>query len=469
MKHVIRFVNFGALMNRRRFVTKVLGMASVLCSSKALAKIEFTWPSDSAVGSIQKQTDELVDALRRGLVVNCRPGVFVINNPIKMDVKDLDIRGSQGSEKTELHFLHADQGGLAFRKATNINISDVHLYWKPVDKKARHHGGAGLMLVNSTRISILRSSVHGAPGAGFHFNKCNHVNAVELFVENTLGDGIHFQNTSNCHGYRLTTSHTGDDGVAIVDYAKYPISHGFYLEKIRVVGSKARGIAFVGARDGVLKDFFIDKTATNGLHIEQDRYYKTRFPENIQVFSGVIDGTGNYKPLRSNKFGINVLRARNITLKNVDVMNSLKFACLIKDSQNIALTGCNFTHSRGASLYIQDAFNVQLNNIYLTGTYTPFFQAIGVSGLSAKNLTILDQTNVTKVTAIVLYRTKTNLLKNIHITDLVLEAEVIGDKKEFIIKASGVRDVSIDYISQHQVNVLGGGRNLSLSKKQDSF
>lgn len=455
-------------MNRRFLFTKIIALAtSVLGVSKVQAKIQagFTWPSDSAMGSIRLQTNELVAALRRGDVINCRSGVFVLYNPIRLDVKSVDIRGSQGQDKTELHFFNEKQGGLAFRRATNVNISDIHLYWKPVDKKARHHGGAGLMLVNSTKISILRSSIHGAPGAGFHFNKCNHVSVVELFVENTLADGVHFQNSSNCYGYKLTTSNTGDDGVAIVDYAKYPKSGGFHLEKIRVEGSKARGIAFVGARDGVLKDFFIGATSTNGLHIEQDRHYQTRMPENIQVFSGVIDGTGHYKPLRNNKFGINVLRSKNILLQNIEVINSLRMGCFISTAEGIEVVDCSFKNSKKESMFIIESFNIQLRRIHFVGGYSPFVRIIGVNGLNANNLTILDQTNVEKVTVIVLYRTKTNILKNVNITALVLEGKVIGGKKEFIIKASGIENVSIDSISQHQVKVLGGGRHLRLSKK----
>lgn len=453
-----------SIINRRMLFSKVMGLLAVFNLSRVQAKVEVTWPSNSVIGSIRKQTDELVEALRRGDIINCRPGVFVIYNPIRLDVKNIDIRGSQGQDKTELHFLNEKQGGLAFRGAINVNISDVHLYWQPVNRQARHHGGAGLMLIKSTKISVSRSSVHGAPGAGFHFNQCNDVRAIELFVENTLADGVHFQNTSNCYGYSLTTSNTGDDGVAIVDYLRLPKSHGFHLEKIRVVESKARGISFVGARNGVLKDFFIDKTATNGLHIEQDSHYKTRFPEDIQVFSGVIDGTG-YRSNFNNKFGINVLRAKNVALNNIEVMNSLKFGCFIKDSQNIELKDCSFRNSMGASLYILNAVDLILSNIYLIGMHSPFVQIIGVDSLIADSVTIVDQTNDLETTVLGLYSSKINVLKDISIINLVLNSQEGALNKVFIIKASEVENVSIHYASQYQVKVMGSRRNFRLLKK----
>ena len=453
-----------SIINRRAFFNKVIGLLAVFSFSRVQAKVEFTWPSNSAIGSVKKQTNEFVNALRRGQIIHCRPGNFVINNPIRLDVNSIDIRGSQGNEKTRLHFLNNDQGGLSFRGAAEINISDIHLYWQPVDRTARHHGGAGCMLIKSTKISVSRSSIHGAPGAGFHFNQCNDIRAVDLFVENTLADGIHFQNSSNCYGYKLMTSNTGDDGVAIVDYQKLRKSSGFHLEEITVVGSRARGIAFVGAREGILKFFSIDKTSTNGLHIEQDAYYKTRYPENIQVISGKIKGTGDYAPLRNNTFGVNILRAKNIQLKNIEVRNSKKMGYFISHSQNIKLNKTVAFNTKKTPIRIFNSKNVFLHDVDIQGSISPFFDIVGVTDLQALGVLIKDFSKLTEVNVLFIRRSKMMLTENISIKSLELKSISATINKVFLIKASRIRNVNISYISKTEVNVLGGGKNIVLFK-----
>lgn len=443
-------------MNRRKFFFKSFGIGSVFCFTDVQARREFTWPSKSAIGSIQRQTTELITLLNGGFIINCRPGVFVLINPIKLNVDYVDIRGAQGAESTELHFINERKGGLLLRGASSVDISNIHLFWKPVDKKYRNHWGAGLMLIKSKSIKVLSSSVHGSPGAGFHFNQCDGVNTVDLFVENTLADGIHFQNSSNCNGYNLTTSNTGDDGVAIVDYRKSIKSSGFNLEKITVIGSRARGIAFVGARNGILKDFFIDKTSTNGLHIEEDLHYKTRAPENIKIYLGKIDGTGSYKPLRENTFGVNILRAKNIRLEKVEISNTKRYGYFISHSQEIKVITSIIEDAKKASIFVLNSKNVFLSGVQLLGTFAPFFVVSGVLNLYAEGVLITDRGGSKPERSVMLfYRSKLMPAKNINISGLKLRSLGGGDGKAFTIKLSGIENVRIDYSAKNRIKVLG--------------
>ena len=457
------------MISRRSFLTKATGVASAFCFTNSYARREVAWPSENTIGSIQKQTKELTYFLENEFIVNCRPGIFVLENPIRVNAKYIDIRGSQGGEKTELHCLNERKGGLNVHGAIGINISDIHLYWPPVGRKARHHSGAGILLVKSMNILVLRSSVHGAPGAGIHFERCRNVNARSLFVENTLADGVHFQNSSNCNGYDLTTSNTGDDGVAIVDYRHSKKSSGFYLEKITTIGSEARGIAFVGARNGVLKDFFIDLTHTNGLHIEQDAHYDTRASENIRIISGEIKRSGDYKSLYkaegANAFGVNILRAKNIHLDGINVSNTRRFGCFISSSQQIKLFNMFVKNSRQTAMYFLNTNNILLKSIEVQGVASPFFNVSGVVDLQGEKVVIIDQSHRLEVSAIFVHRTKLSITKNIYIHALELKSIENNVNKVFLIKASQVENVKFEYSSIDTVKVFGGAGEVALFRK----
>ncbi len=451
-------------MNRRMFFYKTLSFSSAFYLKDAQASEEVTWPSYSAMGSIQKQTIELIALLQAGFIINCRPGVFVLNNPINIEVEHVDIRGALGPKKTKLHCLNARKGGIALRGANYVNILHLHMYWPLVTKKARNHWGAGLMLIESSSVNVSSSSVHGSPGAGFHFNQCKNISVDNLFVENTLGDGIHFQNSSNCNGYKLRTSNTGDDGVAIVDYLRFKKSSNFYLEKITVVGSVARGIAFVGARDGVLKDFSINQTSSNGLHIEQDAHYKTRNPENIQIFSGTIDGTGAYPPLRKNKFGVNIIRAKNVSLVGVEIISSKRFGCFISQSQAIKMIGISIDDSRSASLYVLNSTNVFLSNVQIKGSFNPFMNLVGVLDLNAEEVEIIDQSQALDVEVLFVHKSKLRRTKNVNIHRLKLDSTVKNEEKCFLFNVGGVDGMKIGFVSKKRIKILGSGNNVEIFK-----
>ncbi|MCF6350308.1 MAG: glycoside hydrolase family 28 protein [Flavobacteriaceae bacterium] len=426
---------------------------------------EITWPSDATMGNATQQTAELIQFISDGYIIKCRSGTFELENPFRIDDHDVNIQGSTYGQ-TVFKFIDGLEGGMRIFNSNSIKISDIKFIHVQNPEAERSHWGAGLLIGNSTNVEVLRSSLYYAPGAGFHFSKCDGVTTKDLYVEGSLADGIHYANTSNITAYNLETKHTGDDGVAIVDYKSGPESSNFLLEKIKVYGSMARGIGLIGARNGILKDFFIDRTSTNGLQIVEDRYYETRITENVQVFSGKITRTGHYPPDRDNRYGINIHYVKNISITDVEVDNTQRYGCIIHNSTGIKLNNIRLKKTDFPPLYILNSTNVNLRDIRATGgNITPFINIVGVKNLSAVDITIVDNTLNTTTKAIIIRKSEDSATNNIHIHNLKLITSEHVNEKKFKIEINQIQNSSIDYFTRDNLSITGSASGLEVFKK----
>jgi hypothetical protein len=214
--------------------------------------------------------------------------------------------------------VNRNEGGLRFVNCNRLSIEGLDLRWAG-PALTRSHYGAGVLFVACGETMLIGCRVVGAPGAGVHFDVCRKVRVETAYVEASGADGVHFANCRQVSASGLTTVETGDDGVACVDYESKSQGSDIDLSGIHVTGSKARGIAVVGASRVRISGFRVEQTASSGVLIAQDFHYKTRSPEDVVCRDGVVLAAGRRQPPAGNQFGIEVNHASSVQLSDIEV------------------------------------------------------------------------------------------------------------------------------------------------------
>ncbi len=321
---------------------------------------EVQWPSADVLAitdestRIKAQTDSLNELLNTQFRVKVVAGTHHVVRENSLGTtpaatifasnSDIQITGTLDNQGNIVSFIHVDNetdGGFNFFKCKHVLVKDLNVQWtrdtsvsdEEYIAPTRNHNGTGVM--SSLSDNIIYDNVHvlGAPGAGLASVKSKNATIINSSINETGADGIHFADTDGVHISDCETYRSGDDGIAFVAYQNGPVGRTVYAKNLKVENVvHGRGIAVVGYINVEIYDFIIDKTASNGLHIEQDANptptYISRYPRNIKI--GVIDQTVNtiknagIAGTLGNKYGLNLLRANDVSLSDIDIFDSLQ-------------------------------------------------------------------------------------------------------------------------------------------------
>lgn len=342
------------MLKRRSLIRGLLSFCLCVQTYRAFPASSFVtkrWPSHESAGSISAQSAELRALMSEPVVdLIIEPGFHLIDGPIVCSAESIRLQGDPGG--AAIVFNDLDRGGLRFVGARDCSVRDLSLFWDSNVFPKRSHYGAGLLFVRCGNVRVDNIEVSYAPGAGVHFDECNGPRVSNVIVTHSGADGVHFANCSNLVVHDVKCIDTGDDGIAVVDFLHKPESSGFDIRKCHIENSRARGFALIGASNGFFSDFVIINTSSNGIHIEQDAHYKTRFPVDISGVRVSVSGCGSVSPKKGNQYGVNILRSNRIELKDVYVDGGTSAGFSIVDSSSIAIKSSRVRGTRGENLRI---------------------------------------------------------------------------------------------------------------------
>jgi hypothetical protein len=233
--------------------------------------------------------------------------------------------------------LRPGAGGLRFDDCADLLVEGLRLEWSYSPRVSRSHHGAGMMLVTSSRVAVRDCEILGAPGAGLHVDTCAGVRLDGVRVARTLADGVHIANSRDVVGSDLRTRDTGDDGIGCVDYAHAPAGGGILLRGVDVEGSRARGVAIVGASDVEVEGFTVRRTASSGVLVATDVHFRTRRPARVSLRGGLVDDAGRLEPGAGNRFGVEVIAADDVSVRDVRVAGARSRSVSVVDTGGTAV------------------------------------------------------------------------------------------------------------------------------------
>ncbi len=397
------------------------------------------WPSDASRGSIRLQTEELIEFLNSEYKVVVKSGIHLVNGPVIIKGRQIHLSGEKDAK---IGFVDSVKGGFRIINSDSVEISNLKLQWPDGEGlPERDHYGAGILIVRSQNSYINDVQVFRAPGGGIQFDECTNSNVESAVIRWTGADGLHFANSNNSFANNIDCEYTGDDGVAFVDYRKKPKGEVFKLTNTKVVNSFARGIAVVGSCRGEVHSFVIDGASSNGLHIEQDAHYDTRSPHDVIVSYGIVKNAGALEPLAGNQHGMNILRASNINISNVQASSSLDAGVSVIDCENVQLSNCSSLSSgqQGIKVFRSEA---SFETIDISTAKNELFIASDCSKLSCTNMFVNGKTLKPHQLAMLLVNNKDVSLSNINLLEMnpsyYGRTIVLKGKQEGVVNLKGV-------------------------------
>jgi hypothetical protein len=380
--------------SRRKFMTQLaLGMMFYGKKSRAQQETplsnQLEWPSKISIGSVPLQTAELTLLLNSGASILVKSGQHKVNGPIICTNTSSRLSGMVGAV---IQFSNGTEGGFRFVRGKHVEVKNLKLVWQGDGQPSRSHYGAGLMFFQVENALVDGVTVIRAPGAGVHFDECENSQATNIIITQTGADGVHFANCNNSFAQTIVCRDTGDDAVAFVDYTKKPQGIGFRLDNVKIFNSQARGIAVVGATQGLVTNFEIDGCASNCIHIEQDLHYQTRRPSNVIFQNGIARNAGSVTPKKGNQYGANILRASKISIVDVSIENSSNIGVSVIDSEDVTLRRVSSKNSAGFGIKLVNS-SLALFKIDISSTNSSSLVVVGCEYLIGEDVTISDQGN----------------------------------------------------------------------------
>lgn len=362
--------------SRRQFLAASVATTATILSPSSFAATTVTrtsWPSAGVKGSVSAQTTELHNLLKKGVPVLVKAGANAINALLLInDAIPFDITGEPGAI---IQVMNDNLGAIRLYNCTSASITNLRFEWPSgglETRPVRENLYPGIYAAGVSNLVIDNVTVVRPRGAGVLVLACNGPKVSNTTVRYTGADGIHFANCGAVVATNLTTSFTGDDGVAFVDYAHIPQPGGFTLVGAKISESIARGLAVVGAVRGTATDITIDGTSSNGIHIEQDVYYKTLFPSDITVRRVTVNRTGGTLPKVGNQFGINIVRATKVLLEDITITNGTSVGIFSNDSKTVILNNVRSTTSPNCGLKVINTHGLVLNNVRIANVVTQY-------------------------------------------------------------------------------------------------
>jgi hypothetical protein len=241
-------------------------------------------PSQNRTNLVRALTDS-----RRHVVFP--PGDYFIDNSGSYIV----IRNFGGTitMKPGARFVFTDntRRGLMFERGSGARLHGVRCAFR--DPPTRRFSSEGtIVFIQATEPAVRNVRVFGSAGVGLHFGRCIRPFVGGAVIKNTQADGLHFANCRDARANEIFTENTGDDGLAFLNYANSSDYAGGLATNITVRRSRARGIAVVGQRNVVIRNFEVVDTDGNGLYCAREVSYNTRVPSNVRFAEGIVRDAG---------------------------------------------------------------------------------------------------------------------------------------------------------------------------------
>jgi len=185
-------------------------------------------------------------------------------------------------------FTNSDAKGIRWEMADRARF--VGVTTKLVNPKVRINSYEMLTIADSTDTYVEDLHVDGSAAAGLYVSNSLRPRVVGARIVNTKADGLHFANSTDAYVKDLATRNTGDDGLAF--FRNDSESGGGFAEEVRVHDSNSRGIAVIGQRDVEVRDFRVENTDGNGIHVAEEPSYNSALPENVHFHDGEVHGAG---------------------------------------------------------------------------------------------------------------------------------------------------------------------------------
>jgi hypothetical protein len=174
---------------------------------------------------------------------------------------------------------------------------------------------------NTLDTVVQNVSVDGSAAGGLLFGGCVRPSVWGATITNTMADGLHFANCQDARADDVLTEDTGDDGLAFLNYGAGPDRYGGLATKVRVRRSGTRGIAVVGQRDVLVREFSVEGTACSGLYCAYEAAYSTRVPSNVRFEGGTVTNAGRSGGCAPSNHGIEYSDVESVGFENIRVVS----------------------------------------------------------------------------------------------------------------------------------------------------
>jgi hypothetical protein len=213
-------------------------------------------------------------------------------------------------------FTDNSQRGLFFKGGSGARFYGLRCTFQ-VEPPTRVSPNECVTIADATDTLVRDADIDGSAAAGLLFWRCIRPTVEGALIRNTRADGLHFANCLDGKADRITTENTGDDGLAFVNYADGPAHTGGLATNVTVRNSKARGIAVVGQRDVLVREFSVDGTSCPGVYCAYETFWNTRVPANVRFEEGTVKNAGRFPGQVANKFGMEYDKVESVALTNV--------------------------------------------------------------------------------------------------------------------------------------------------------
>jgi len=283
------------------------------------------------------------------------------------------------------------EGGLVLRNGSATEIDGITISWA-TNPTSRVSTGTAIRVQNCTDVILKNATINSASGAGLLFSECTRPIVDGAKVRDTLADGVHFANCNSPVAKHIETTNTGDDGLAFVNYEKLPMASGGYASDVMVTDSKARGIAVVGQSDVVVEKFVVLRTRVSALYVAQEPSYNTRYPQGVTFKDGQVDGAGTLQGPGGNRFGIEVVRGRDVHFERISLSgSSARLVSIWRSYGVVELTDVLLAHNQsGEGVHLDTNESVKLTRVWINDASNTGLYAYKIKSLEWQDLVIED-------------------------------------------------------------------------------
>ena len=275
-------------------------------------------------GSSAKQNREnLVKALSGSArSITLPPGDYCVDNSGPSDVVIDNFSGRLKMEPgARFVFTDNSRRGLVFAGGADARFYGLRSAFKDLPP-TRVTARECMYFDGTTDTEVRDAEILGSAAAGMLFAQCIRPSVVGATIRRTRADGLHFANCQDAYADNVLTADTGDDGLAFLNYNYLRDYSGGVTTNVTIKRSRSRGIAVVGQRDVVIRDFSVEGSACSGLYCAQETSWSTRVPSEVRFVRGTVEDAGKLAGMPGcDRDGIHYANVRSVAFKDIKILS----------------------------------------------------------------------------------------------------------------------------------------------------